>query len=86
MDSWPLKEKMGVTSRAALHRPDQSYQATVAGFTLGNAKSWVGLVGHFNVWCFSYKWPLVQEAVEAWAAKIPESYFSLSSQWSAIAN
>lgn len=48
MDSWPLKEKMGVTSRAALHRPDQSYQATVAGFTLGNAKSWVGLVGHFS--------------------------------------
>lgn len=35
MDSWPLEEKMGVTSRAALHRPDQSYQATVAGFTLG---------------------------------------------------
>lgn len=35
MDSWPLEEKMGVTSRAAFHRPDQSYQATEAGFTLG---------------------------------------------------
>lgn len=39
MDSWPLEEKMGVTSRAALHRPDQSYQATVAGFTLGYGSS-----------------------------------------------
>lgn len=75
MDSWPLEEKMGVTSRAVLHRPDQSYYTIVAGFTLG---LWLSLgldlldtilVGQDMPALF--KWALVQEAYSPISVFIP---------------
>lgn len=62
MDSWPQEEKMGVTSRQLSTGPIKSYQTTVAGFALGHGcVSWVGLVGHLNVWCSKKSQPLLNE-------------------------
>lgn len=86
MDSWPLEEKMGVTSGAVLNRTCQSYQAIVAGFTLALWLS-VGLdLLDTSICACLIEMGISSRRSGILRSKDPRVLFLSSSQWRAMAD